>query len=276
MRGRAVLLGSPHSCKAALLGAALALTTPLTAQEQTKPPVLSPSCGVPMTRLAAPAPLPHLTAALKDKTTIHIVAIGSSSTFGIGASTLDKTYPFQLQDILEKSFQGRDVYISNSGTSGELAAATAERVKNEVALKQPDLVLWQVGTNDVLAGVPVEDFRATVQSTIRWLKDHGIDTALIGLQYSPAVEKDERHKAIGQVIREVASAENVLLVRRYDAMEFLANFKLEELLSDDELHQNDLGYRCMAEHVARAVIVSAFPLSPDAPQREQASRAQPR
>jgi lysophospholipase L1-like esterase len=229
-----------------------------------------------MTRLAAPASLPHLTAALKDKTTIHIVAIGSSSTFGIGASTLDKTYPFQLQDILEKSFQGRDVYVSNSGTSGELAAATAERVKNEVALKQPDLVLWQVGTNDVLAGAPVEDFRATVQSTIRWLKDHGIDTALIGLQYSPAVEKDERHKAIGRVIREVASAENVLLVRRYDAMEFLANFKLEELLSDDELHQNDLGYRCMAEHVARAVIVSAFPLSPDAPQREQASRAQPR
>ena len=149
-----MLLGSPHSCRAALLGAVLALATPLKAQEQTKPPVLSPSCGVPMTRLAAPAPLPHLTAALKDKTTIHIVAIGSSSTFGIGASTLDKTYPFQLQDILEKSFQGRDVYVSNSGTSGELAAATAERVKNEVALKQPDLVLWQVGTNDVLAGVP--------------------------------------------------------------------------------------------------------------------------
>jgi hypothetical protein len=130
-----MLLGSPHSCRAALLGAVLALATPLKAQEQTKPPVLSPSCGVPMTRLAAPASLPHLTAALKDKTTIHIVAIGSSSTFGIGASTLDKTYPFQLQDILEKSFQGRDVYVSNSGTSGELAAATAERVKNEVALE---------------------------------------------------------------------------------------------------------------------------------------------
>src|SRR3954451_25088630 len=85
MRGRAVLLGSPHSCRAALLGAALALATPLKAQEQTKPPVLSPSCGVPMTRLAAPASLPHLTAALKDKTTIHIVAMSwrdaSSTTF---------------------------------------------------------------------------------------------------------------------------------------------------------------------------------------------------
>jgi len=89
------------------------------------------------------------------KTTIHILAIGSSSTFGIGASTLDRTYPFQLQDILEKTFKGHDIYISNSGTSGELAA-TAERVKTEVELKQPDLVLWQVGTNDVLAGVPVE------------------------------------------------------------------------------------------------------------------------
>jgi acyl-CoA thioesterase I len=127
------------------------------------------------------------------KTTIHILAIGSSSTFGIGASTLDRTYPFQLQDILEKTFKGHDIYISNSGTSGELAAATAERVKTEVELKQPDLVLWQVGTNDVLAGVPVEDFRAIVQSTIRWLKERRIDTTLIGLQYSPTVEKGEHH-----------------------------------------------------------------------------------
>jgi hypothetical protein len=88
---------------------------------------------------------------------------------------------------------------------------------------QACLVLWQVGTNDVLAGVPVEEFRETVQSTIRWLKEHQIDTVLIGLQYSPAVERNERHKAIGRVINEVAAAENVLLVRRYDAMQFLAN-----------------------------------------------------
>src|SRR4051794_26130109 len=31
-----------------------------------------------------------------------------------------------------------------------------------------------------------------------------------------------------------------------------------DLLSRDGLHQNDLGCRCMAEHIARAVVVSAL------------------
>jgi acyl-CoA thioesterase-1 len=101
---------------------------------------------------------------------------------------------------------------------------------------------------------------------------------LIGLQYSPAVERNERHKAIGRVINEVAAAENVLLVRRYDAMQFLANSKWENLLSNDGLHQNDLGYRCMAEHVARAVVMNAFPPrvggSKDASKLDQVGRAE--
>ena len=266
---------------AAALSLALGVATPLAAQDAVEPPVLTWDCGVPMSKLADPAPLPHFAAALKHRTTLDIVAIGSSSTFGIGASTLDRTYPFQLQDILEKTFQGRDFFISNSGVGGEVAAETAKRVTNEATLKRPDLVLWQVGTNDVLAGVPVEEFRATVQSTIRWLKDHQIDVVLIDLQYSPAVEKSERHQTFERAIAEIAAAENVLLVRRYDAMRFLAFTKWEGLLSGDGLHQNDLGYRCMAEHIAHVVIASAFPPRQDgpkpveetAPARPQASEA---
>ena len=41
-------------------------------------------------------------------------------------------------------------------------------------------------------------------------------------------------------------------------MKCVENTREAELLSRDGLHQNDLGYRCMAEHIARAVVVSAF------------------
>ena len=248
----------------------------LAAQDTIEPPRQTWDCDVPLDKLAEPAPLPHFAAALKTSTTLDIVAIGSSSTFGIGASTLDRTYPVQLQNILEKTFKGRDFFISNSGIGGEVAAQTAKRVKNEATLKRPDLVLWQVGTNDALAGVPVEEFRAAVQSTLWWLKFHQVDTVLIGLQYSPAVETSERHQAIGRAINEIAAAANVPLVRRYDAMRFLSLTKWEGLLSGDGLHQNDLGYRCMAEHIAQVVITSAFP--PDAgaaPKVEEAKRTQP-
>ena len=255
----------------------LGLVSPVAAQEDNPAPPLSRTCGVPLSSLVAPAPLTRLAAAIERRTTIHVLAIGSSSTVGIGASTPDRNYPVQLQTILERTPRSHDVYISSSGVSGELAAARAERIKNEVKLKQPDLVLWQVGTNDALAGVPVEAFRATLSGTIRWLKEHQTDTALIGLQYSPAVARNERHRAIGRAISEVAAEENVLLIRRYDAMQFLANSKWENLLSDDGLHHNDLGYCCMAEHVARAVIVSAFPPRRGGPKPDgDVAQAQPR
>jgi acyl-CoA thioesterase I len=258
---------------APLLCLALVTATPLAAEEAVQPPAVTWDCRVPSSKMAAPAPLPHFAEVLTRKTTIDIVAIGSSSTFGIGASTVDRTYPVQLQGILEKTFKGRDFYISNSGTSGEVAAETAKRVRNEVTLKRPDLVLWQVGTNDVLAGVPLQEFRDTVLSTIRWLKEHQIDVVLIDLQYSPATDKDARNKAFEQVIAEAAAAENVLLVRRYDAMRFLALTKWEGLVSGDGLHQNDLGYSCMAEHVAHAVVASAFSRGPSAaPKIEEAGR----
>ena len=79
--------------------------------------------------------------------------------------------------------KGADVVIINRGVSGELAANAALRIKNEVAMTSPDLVIWQVGTDDALAFVPLDELAETVQSTIRWLKEHNVDVVLAGLQY---------------------------------------------------------------------------------------------
>ena len=84
--------------------------------------------------------------------------------------------------------KGSNVVIINRGVSGELSANAAIRIKNEVALTNPDLVIWQVGTDDALAFVPVEELRYTVEKTVRWLKEHNVDVVLAGLQYRrPAV-----------------------------------------------------------------------------------------
>ena len=72
-----------------------------------------------------------------------------------------------LERILERTIKGLDVEIVYRGFSGEWAEAAGERLKIEVALNQPDIVLWQVGTNDALADVPVESFEQSVRSTVR-------------------------------------------------------------------------------------------------------------
>src|SRR5690242_13936962 len=159
-----------------LLSLALGSAPLLLAEEASDPPPLSPSCRAPIYDIAAPAPLPHVAAALRSERTIRVMAIGSSSTVGVGASSPAKAYPVQLEAILEKTFRNLDVVVTNRGVSGELAAATAERLKSVIPLDQPDVVLWQVGTNDALAKVPPEEFKATVQSTVQRLKEHRVDT----------------------------------------------------------------------------------------------------
>jgi lysophospholipase L1-like esterase len=246
----------------ALLCVGLGLSTAALGQEPaapgTTPPALSPTCEAPAPDIATPRPLPHLAAALQGRKTVRVLAIGSSSTAGYGASSPSHSYPAQLEAILERAFKGLDVVIVNRGVSGEVAARTAERLKLQVALAQPDVVLWQVGTNDALARVPLEDFTAAVRETLHWLKQYGIDVVLVGLQYTPALSRDPYYTEIRAALRNLAATESVLLVRRFEAMEFIDRAQEGQLLSGDDLHLNDLGYRCMAEHIARAVVVSAF------------------
>jgi acyl-CoA thioesterase I len=158
-------------------------------------PPMSPPCDVPATDIAAPATLPIVTAALQKGEKVRILAIGSSSTLGYGASSKDMSYPAQLETILEHALKGVDVVILNRGVSGEVAEDTAARIKSEVALKNPALVLWQLGTNDALARIPPQDFEDTVRSTIRWLKENRIDVVLVGVQYTVRLARDANYVA---------------------------------------------------------------------------------
>jgi acyl-CoA thioesterase I len=237
------------------------LSLPAMAAEDQAPalPPFTPACEVPANDIATPAPLPNVAALLEKSRTVHILAIGSSSTIGIGASSGVKSYPALLSAIMEKALKGVDVEVLNRGVAGEVASMTADRIRSEVALSKPDLVLWQLGTNDAIARVPAEDFEDTVRNTVEWLKGDGVDVVLVGLQYTSRLAKDSSYAAIREILRKIAVDENILYVRRYDAMQFIARTRANlQLMASDNFHLNDLGYQCMAEHVARAVVANIF------------------
>lgn len=251
--------------KGAFLAAVLALVA-LPAMAEDAPPPLSPQCEAPTADIASPAPLPRLADRLEKGGALRILAIGSSSTWGVGASSRRRTYPALLRGILEGALKGAKAEIINRGVSGEVAQTTAERLRTAVALDKPDVVLWQVGTNDALARVDPAEFEQTVRSTISWLKASDIDVVLVGLQYAPKFARDDGYFAIREALKRAAVAENVLYVRRYDAMQFIAKHQDNaDLVSGDDLHLNDQGYECMAEHIARAVIANLFVRRRDVP-----------
>lgn len=232
---------------------------------------LSPECRVPGSRLYALAPLRGVKAALKARRTVKVLAIGSSSTVGLGASSPIASYPARLEDELEKLFPGIDVDVVNRGISGEIASGAAQRMKDTVAEVEPDLVVWQVGTNDALARVDMETFTESLNDTIAWLKLHKIDVVLVDPQYTASLAKDDYFGRVVKTIEESARKNRVPLVHRFGAMQYLAGKAPgKSFLSRDQLHLNDLGYRCMAEHVARAVTVGLLQgespgAAPDAP-----------
>ncbi len=205
------------------------------------------------------APLSNLAKALAEHKTIQILAVGSAATGAIGLGDGMKSYPVQIEDILKRSLDGANVDIINRGTGGEVAQTSADRIRSEVALVKPDLVLWQLGTNDALARVDPDQFTDIVESTINWLKGSNVDVVLVGLQYTTRFAKDESYFAIREALEKIARDEKVLYIKRYDAMLFIAETKLKvHLMASDNYHLSEMGTQCQAEHVARAMIASLF------------------
>jgi lysophospholipase L1-like esterase len=229
------------------------------AQPEVTPPAVSKECGEPG---IADRPLANSAAALQQRKRIKILAIGASPTAVLGPGGRDGS-PL-LERILERTIKGLDVEIINRGFSGELAEAAGERIRLEVALNRPDIVLWQVGTNDAFAQVSVADFELSVINTVRWLKEHNVDVILVGLQYAKSLAKDAHYQAIRMSLRRVALAENVLRIGRYEAMEVLARSMASgngrpEL---EDFGLTEAGYNCMAQYIARTITVGIFAKPP--------------
>jgi acyl-CoA thioesterase I len=219
------------------------------------PSPYSPECQAGGLAIAGESPLPNVAAALEQRKTIKILAIGATAA----KRRARGSYTDQIERQLEQSLKGIDVVMVNRGVSGELAADAAVRIKNEVALEEPDLVLWQIGTNDALAYVPLNELQDTVTDTIRWLREHKVDVVLAGLQYAKGMAQDSHYAAVRELMRKIAADENVLIVRRYEAMQLVDHgAKPGGDFVPDEFERTEAGYSCLAQYIARTITLGAF------------------
>jgi acyl-CoA thioesterase-1 len=226
------------------------------AQQQGPPSFITRECQAP-SATATESPLPNVAAALQRRQRIRILAIGASASGGAGASK--GGYHATIRQLLQRLVKGLRVQIVHRGVSGELAQNASYRLKVEVGLNAPDLVLWQVGTNDALSYVPVERVEDVVTGTIRWLKEHRVDVVLVGLQYVSEMARDSHYQAIRLMLRRVAQQENVIIVRRYEAMETIRKAQTaDQGATFDEFAYTEAAYNCMAQYVARAISVALF------------------
>jgi lysophospholipase L1-like esterase len=250
---------------AALLSTLIVCTAARAQSAGPTPPVASPANAIsPLSKTCqagskalAPeeSPLPNVAAALAQRKTLRILSFGAAPG-RIGSRGDD--YMDLIEAMLQGALKGTDVIMINRGVSGELAADAAFRMKTEVALEEPDLVLWQVGTNDALAYVPVEAFTTAVKEQIDWLKAHKVDLVLVGLQFAPPMLRDAHYVDIRQALRQVAARENVIVIRFYEAMQILDRMENAGGPVADQFERSEAGYNCLAQYVARAITLGVF------------------
>lgn len=245
------------------LGALLALTPPAGAQQQgpsaeTNAPAQAakPHCHVPKELGRFGAPLPNLTHTVATQSGIHIIALGSSSTAGSGASSQLASYPARLDAELDRRFARKDFIVTNYGTGGQLASDMLTRIREDVLLQMPALVIWQTGVNDAVQDVGLDRFRDTLQRGVRELKRAGIDVILVDMQFYPRSERVAVYGDYLNAMRTVASDENIPLFGRFAIMKHLVKsgqYTSSQLLAPDNFHLNDLSYGCLADLLADAI-----------------------
>ena len=130
------------------VGLALSLAVLLVAPADAAPN--SKSCAAPHELRQLRGGLARTATRLARQEPLTIVAIGSSSTFGYGASSLALSYPSQLAVELRRRIPAETIKVHNEGVSGQTSIEMLERFDRDVFVHQPDLVIWQVGTNAVL------------------------------------------------------------------------------------------------------------------------------
>src|SRR5215475_8942378 len=113
------------------------------------------ACTAPGDIMRLAQPLSHTAARLAHHEPLIIIAVGSSSTFGAGASSSAASYPSRLAVELKMLFPKETITVLNRGVNGEEVNDMLRRFADGVIKEKPDLVLWQVGTNSVLRDKPL-------------------------------------------------------------------------------------------------------------------------
>ena len=231
-----------------------------------------PPDGCPAAHLP-PLVLPHVKEALEHNSELTIVAFGSSSTQGWHSSSIAHSYPAVLQAALSAALPTAHVAVINRGVGGQDAAEMLPRIEADVLEVRPSLVIWQVGANGALKNRNPAEFKLLVADGVHTLRAKGIDVVLMDNQRAPLILASPLHQQIDQVLVDLAAQTGAGLFDRGALMDQwrLSGHPYSEFISDDGVHHNDLGYRCVAQALA-SEILTGLTAAPAPPFRSASAR----
>ncbi len=171
-----------------------------------------------------------------------ILFFGNSLTAGMGLEP-SEAFPALIQNRLDSLEY--DYEVINAGLSGETTASGKNRI-NWVLNQDVDIFVLELGANDGLRGIPLEETRKNLQDIINTVKEKNPDTKIVlaGMQIPPNMG-EEYTTEFRNIFPELAEENNVELIP----------FLLEGVAGDPELNQQDgihptaEGYKIVTDNV---------------------------
>lgn len=200
--------------------------------------------------------LPAAKKAVQESGTLTIVALGSSTTAGSGASTDDRSYPAVLANELRRRLPGTEINVVNKGVGGQSAYDMLLRMEADVIEEKPSIVIWQTVVNDAIRDVGEEKLAKILRKGIRKVQNAGIDMIMMDLQWLAREDRYPRYDGYRAVLAKTADEHGVSVFPRYAMMKSWARskqFTSEELVGMDGLHMVEASYRCLAIRIADGI-----------------------
>ncbi len=235
----------------------LVLAAPAAALAQPPTPVrvdLS-ACPTAPEGFTARRPLERARAAVAEGR-LTILALGSSSIEGVGASRPELSFTPLLQADLRRRLPGVEVTIHNRGIGGENAEGAVRRLPALLAETRPNLVLWQLSSNDVLQSRSEDAFLTDYRRGLDSLENAGVDVVLIDSQRLPEATCNPAFQGKNPTLGERARLIAMEADRRGHAVSSRFNVMSGWSrapgggIGPDDLHLNDAGYACWARMTA--------------------------
>ena len=151
--------------------------------------------------------------------------MGDSLSAGYGMRA-DQGWVALLQRRLTES--GYGYRVVNASSTGETTGGGLARLPRALEKHRPAIVIIELGGNDGLRGLPVQDIRANLTRLVQQSRAAGARVLLVGVRMPPNYGP-EYTRSFDGVFGEVAKAERVPLVP----------FLIADVALDDTLMQED-------------------------------------
>jgi acyl-CoA thioesterase I len=171
----------------------------------------------------------------------RILAFGDSLFAGYGVGK-ENSYPAQLEAALRAG--GINARVVNAGVSGDTTAAGRQRLAFtlDAQAAKPDLVLLELGANDMLRGLDPNKTRANLAAMLDELARREIPVLLMGMRAPPNYGPDYQ-RAFDAIYAELGRRPGVKLVPFW--LESI--YRRPELFQADRLHPTTEGLGALVE-----------------------------